>query len=236
MEAIVWLTVIVVAVLLWRIIRRGRRRATRTLRMLGARTGGQYRAGGWGIPHELRVAHGTKRLQVTLNDISVGGDQYHAEIRTTWPAEHGELDRTEPTRLVISGRRLTDSGASPDLREAAQRLDSLPAVAEAWVQAKGGKFSCGAILNRADVATVAEWFEAGVRLHDLLAAESSAGITFLGPHRSAAGSEVHCQVCGIAIDAGEITRCSRCGAPHHTDCWNYNGGCAIYGCKRRSAG
>ena len=236
MEAIVWITVIMVAVVLWRISRRGRRRATRALRMLGARTGGQYHAGGWGMPQELRIAHGRKRLQVTLHDISVAGDQYHAEIRTTWPAEHPDLDRAEPTRLVVAERTLSDQGASDDLREAAQHLESLPAVDEAWVQATGGKFSCGAILDRADVATVAEWFEAALRLHDLLAAESSVGITFLGRHHPAADSEAHCQVCGIAIEAGEVTRCSRCGTPHHIDCWNYNGGCAIYGCKQRSVG
>lgn len=226
MEAIVCITAIVVAVLLWKILHRGRRRAARALRMLGARTGGQYHAGGWGMPHDLRIAHGTKRLQVTLNAISVAGDEYHAELRTDWPAEYGELDRAEPTRLGISG--------SDELRQAAERVESLPAAIESWVQAKGGKFVCGAMLNRADVATVAEWYEASIRLHDLLAAESSAEIAFLGSHP--AESDAHCQVCGIAIEAGAVTRCSRCGAPHHTDCWRYNGGCAIYGCKKRSVG
>jgi hypothetical protein len=26
-------------------------------------------------------------------------------------------------------------------------------------------------------------------------------------------------------------RCLRCRAPHHGDCWRYNGGCGIYACQ-----
>ncbi len=29
-----------------------------------------------------------------------------------------------------------------------------------------------------------------------------------------------------------MTRCQACNAPYHADCWNDNGGCAVYGCSQ----
>jgi len=28
-----------------------------------------------------------------------------------------------------------------------------------------------------------------------------------------------------------MTVCPECGIPHHTDCWNENGGCTVWGCR-----
>jgi len=32
-------------------------------------------------------------------------------------------------------------------------------------------------------------------------------------------------------DIGEVIDCPRCDTPHHKECWDYNDGCAVYGCK-----
>jgi hypothetical protein len=37
-----------------------------------------------------------------------------------------------------------------------------------------------------------------------------------------------CAVCGTPIAAQRS--CTSCGAYYHRDCWEYNGGCARYGC------
>ncbi|MBI4859233.1 MAG: peptidylprolyl isomerase [Candidatus Riflebacteria bacterium] len=42
--------------------------------------------------------------------------------------------------------------------------------------------------------------------------------------------EVRCQVCGAGIER-TVVFCPRCETPHHEDCWNYNQGCSIFGCK-----
>jgi hypothetical protein len=43
-------------------------------------------------------------------------------------------------------------------------------------------------------------------------------------------TEATCPVCSTCL--GETnTYCVACGTPHHADCWEYNGGCAIYACK-----
>ena len=39
-----------------------------------------------------------------------------------------------------------------------------------------------------------------------------------------------CSVCGDSID-GPLQCCPRCETPHHPECWEYNEGCAVYGCK-----
>jgi hypothetical protein len=41
-----------------------------------------------------------------------------------------------------------------------------------------------------------------------------------------------CPVCGTPVE-GEGGLCSRCRTLHHRDCWDYLGGCAVFGCAGR---
>lgn len=41
-----------------------------------------------------------------------------------------------------------------------------------------------------------------------------------------------CPVCATGFE-GRIRRCERCSTPHHGDCWDYAGGCAVFGCASR---
>lgn len=47
-----------------------------------------------------------------------------------------------------------------------------------------------------------------------------------------------CPVCSTAL-AAPVLRCDRCDTPHHEQCWDYLGRCAVYGCepqpRRRAA-
>jgi Prokaryotic RING finger family 1 len=40
-----------------------------------------------------------------------------------------------------------------------------------------------------------------------------------------------CKVCGEPVLDGQVITCSVCNTPHHRDCWEYVGGCSIYGCN-----
>jgi len=40
-----------------------------------------------------------------------------------------------------------------------------------------------------------------------------------------------CQICGWRIETGPVESCERCETPHHKDCWEFNGGCAVYACN-----
>ena len=42
-----------------------------------------------------------------------------------------------------------------------------------------------------------------------------------------------CAICQSPVSPGEAkTACPACGAEYHTECWEENGGCAIYGCAQ----
>ena len=43
------------------------------------------------------------------------------------------------------------------------------------------------------------------------------------------GAHPSCAVCGDAIQ-DRVQRCPRCDTSHHPDCWEYQGGCAAFGC------
>ena len=42
-----------------------------------------------------------------------------------------------------------------------------------------------------------------------------------------------CPVCACSLsDGSELHHCLVCLTPHHRDCWEYTGGCAIFGCRK----
>ncbi len=42
-----------------------------------------------------------------------------------------------------------------------------------------------------------------------------------------------CGICQCPVAAGEPLRgCPQCRAPYHAECWDYNQGCALYGCPQ----
>lgn len=44
-----------------------------------------------------------------------------------------------------------------------------------------------------------------------------------------------CKVCGEAITAPPRVLCTTCRTPHHRDCWEFIGGCSIFGCKGKTS-
>ena len=44
------------------------------------------------------------------------------------------------------------------------------------------------------------------------------------------GGLINCRVCSETINGIPLTICRSCHTPHHSDCWEYNRICAIYGC------
>ena len=44
-----------------------------------------------------------------------------------------------------------------------------------------------------------------------------------------------CPVCGTSFEEADVIKtCPRCESPHHQDCWDYCGGCAIFACENKS--
>ncbi len=42
-------------------------------------------------------------------------------------------------------------------------------------------------------------------------------------------AEASCPICGTALKTGRV-ECRRCRTPHHRECWDYNGRCAMFAC------
>jgi hypothetical protein len=54
------------------------------------------------------------------------------------------------------------------------------------------------------------------------------GITFSSGE---GGERPPCPVCMEAM-TGDVKVCPRCGTAHHAECWEYQGGCGMFGCKK----
>lgn len=55
-------------------------------------------------------------------------------------------------------------------------------------------------------------------------------IEFVDPARDR--SQLRCPICGDEVGKAP-TNCPFCNTPHHFDCWEYAGGCGVYGCSAK---
>ncbi|WP_425617664.1 RING finger protein [Anatilimnocola sp. NA78] len=73
-------------------------------------------------------------------------------------------------------------------------------------------------------------------VYHTLAYSSRSGIEFITPVANEAtvgqAEETQCQVCGEPL-VSKIVYCASCKTPHHADCWEYFGSCAVYGCGQK---
>jgi len=44
-------------------------------------------------------------------------------------------------------------------------------------------------------------------------------------------SSIRCPVCASPVGDADVHVCPRCDTPHHRECWDYVGGCALFGCE-----
>lgn len=51
--------------------------------------------------------------------------------------------------------------------------------------------------------------------------------------RVPAPDDAVCPICREAVDPESAVACSDCSAPHHPECWEYAGGCSMFGCGSR---
>jgi hypothetical protein len=68
-----------------------------------------------------------------------------------------------------------------------------------------------------------------IELFDQAQATREAGIAYANVGEAQIVSNAKCPVCSEALTTMVV--CKRCRTPHHEDCWNYYGGCSVYGCR-----
>jgi hypothetical protein len=74
-----------------------------------------------------------------------------------------------------------------------------------------------------------EFVEQSLSLYDQVLLTRSRGIEFVEEETAHVLGEVVCKVCGEEI-CEDLVFCRRCKTPHHRECWQYNGGCCVFGC------
>ncbi len=73
---------------------------------------------------------------------------------------------------------------------------------------------------------------AGRSLVEEVSAEPIPPAQFVGQGYTAKmRQEAHCLVCRGLLEK-DVVSCEKCATLTHQDCWNYNRGCATYGCRR----
>ncbi len=58
------------------------------------------------------------------------------------------------------------------------------------------------------------------------------GIQFVEQAPNLTLKDTQCRVCGDAL-VEKVVFCTKCKTPHHLDCWQYFGSCAVYGCGQK---
>lgn len=82
------------------------------------------------------------------------------------------------------------------------------------------------------VGEVQEFVRQSVELFEHLRLQQPSEITFATSDEAQVIQQMRCQVCGESIEH-ELVVCRRCQSPHHRECWEYAGGCSIYGCGEK---
>ena len=174
----------------------------------------------WPSPNRLRVVpEGLStviRQTFGATDIRLGDLGFDEEfwIEASNPAWAKEVLNADLRRGL---RNLRNQGSWFSSGHGLVRLD---------VGSAGLALSVGRILSgRADLESFIELAVAA--LHAARGGEPGVVLAAVEVKR---GSE--CPVCGNKIDKG--VNCPGCGTPHHEDCWEYFGGCSIYGCKSQA--
>lgn len=93
----------------------------------------------------------------------------------------------------------------------------------------GVTITCGRHLGD-DLQSLQAFLDDALSLHARVMAIRSEGIQELPGELQ--GTRGNCPVCANPLD-GDVRHCPACATSHHSDCWQYFGGCAIYGCGSR---
>lgn len=227
--------IVLLAVAGWLISRRGKRRARKLLFRLAFERGGQYFSGGlFGTPR-TELAVGSKRLSISLSPATWTGRDFWATLAGVWPHQRPKLDPSRPTGLRFaaaspapSPRRLSD-----DLVQLGNQLEGLKLTSQDRLWTEREQVFYTVLLNSRQYQILSQWVDMGVQYYMLLIADTEAGIEFSSLTPGSDSAEVCCQICGVPPAANERVLCAACGTPHHLECWDYNQGCAIYGCRCR---
>lgn len=229
-------------------------RGDRALKRLAERYGGTYISGGWFSSPTVQFHYGQSRVPVVVFTakhskrgyshvvIDWPEAKFRCEVLSRWAYLPNQGEFRDLQQLSIDpqfDRRYVvltnDFGETHELMNEAfrwqlNRLRSLFGDDFVHVSFRRGEME---IVKQSPISSFEhadELVRASVGLFDQGMLTHSVGIEFVAEEDIQVFQEATCQVCGEDVIT-DMVFCRRCKTPHHMECWQYVGCCAIYGCQ-----
>lgn len=217
---------------LWFVVGIGKRKRRRILRRIAYELGASYSHAGVFTEDRVNIVRGQQKMSLMLYSRSFFGSAARASFVGRWPGQRlGIASDEQHMPHFVNPQSITTRQMSKELAGLVVQLNNCPNFANTHVSTSQEVFSCQADTDNLNAYALLRWTQIATQLYLDALAESEIGIEFDATQERTISMEAMCQVCGTIPEGKQRVLCSRCGAPHHEDCWNYNGGCAIYGCR-----
>jgi len=226
-------------------------RLNRAFFQLARRFNGTSRSGGWTTYPSARFRYGAGYAVLEMGGSTFGGRYLDLQItypdvdlyceifpgRTYGQARQGLVDLQIghvqfDSDYTITGReghavsRLFSAGVQVQI----EKLRHFFASNEVYVYFGGGLLAIRKYYSGEKYEQLESYVLCALDLYEQALLTREAGIEFEGGGEAQMTGD---SICGVCKDPCEddIVYCSRCRTPHHGECWTYNGGCSIFGCK-----
>lgn len=223
------------------------------LKQVAKRFSGAYYRGSWFRPPRVSFRYGlasailrlVKKQGRTWAEISIYGTRpgMYLEISATQQEQQPEGPKRLQAVYSLSLDPIRPYTVYAEHDYEAQRFLTDPVVLQLKMLQRWG--DAAALVVRVEPAEVIvrkhwlagirnaeqliEFTSMTMRLHDHILLGKEQGIEFVASPQTPL-EHVKCAICGEAIGADYVA-CRQCNAPHHQECWKYNGACGMYACK-----
>lgn len=120
-----------------------------------------------------------------------------------------------------------------DVRQRIADIERIDRIADVAIHARPGNLAVRRLRRVDSPPDLRQFYEASVAIAEALARTCFARVASMGGTAALPAARGTCLVCGEDLSGRLVVSCRRCRTPHHRDCWQYNGRCAVYGCAGR---
>jgi hypothetical protein len=211
------------------------------------RFGGTCMNAGWFGRPSVRFRYGA--THALLNTYKAGASHY-TQVVINWPDPNLRLEvyaqpapaglpEHDPGSVREFFLRYFISGPDPDanlaflsdgVRWQIERLRQVAGSDEVYVSVYRGRLLVRKRVLLRQYSDLEEFTQVALELYDQAMLTRSTGIEFVQEATARTIEDAVCRVCGDAI-VTDMVFCRRCKTPHHLECWQYYGACAVYGCQ-----
>lgn len=230
-------------------------RWNRAYQQIAQRYGGACLPAGWFSHPSVRFQYGS--THVLLNTYTSGRHGQFTQIHINWPDAAFRLEvfpdwqggRARPLRGMESvktgshqfdehyatqtnsfdeTRSLLSSGVQWQI----DRLRNMLGDGDIYIAIHRGRLLIKKPTLITKIDELDEFTQLALGLYDQAMLTRTVGIDFVEDNSVQVIKEATCQICGEDI-VTDMVFCRRCKTPHHMECWQYYGACAVYGCQEQ---